>query len=249
MIFYFSGTGNSQFVAKQIESHINDEIISINYYMKKDKQNLFKSERPLVFILPTYAWRMPKIVEQWIRKTKFEGNKDAYFILTCGDDVGNAGTYAKKLCEEIGLVFQGLAPIIMPENYLLMFPTPDESQSQIILEKAKPHIKLIAKQIQNREKFSEDTISIKSKLLSGPVNLLFYPFFVHDKGFIVMDNCISCNRCVRNCPLNNIELIGGKPVWNGNCTHCVACIASCPTKAIEYKNASKGRHRHYIMEE
>ena len=248
MIFYFSGTGNSQFVAKQIASHINDKIISINHYLKKDEQNVFKSECPLVFVMPTYAWRMPKIVEQWIRKTQFEGSKDAYFILTCGDDVGNAGTYAKKLCTEIGLQFRGLAPMIMPENYLLMFPTPDQSQCQIILEKAKPHINLLAEHIQNREQFSEYTISIKSKFLSGPVNLLFYPIFVHDRGFTVMDNCISCNKCVHNCPLNNIELIGGKPIWKGNCTHCVSCIAGCPTKAIEYKSASKGRHRHYIME-
>lgn len=249
MIFYFSGTGNSQFVAKQIANHTDDEIISINQSLKKNQQNVFKSEKPLVFVMPTYAWRIPKVAEEWIRKTQFEGNKDAYFILTCGDDVGNASKYAKKLCSEIGLQFHGLAPIIMPENYLLMFPTPDESESQIILEKAKPHIKSLAKQIENKEQFSQDTASIKSKFLSGPVNFLFYPLFVKDKGFIVIGNCISCNKCVQNCPLNNIELVDGKPVWSGNCTHCVACIASCPTKAIEYKNSSKGRHRHYIMEE
>lgn len=247
MIFYFSGTGNSQFVANQIASYINDKIISINYFIKNNEPSVFKSETPLIFVMPTYAWRIPKIVEKWMRNSQFDGNKNAYFVLTCGDSVGNAGVYAKKLCKDIGLNFHGLAPIIMPENYLAMFPTPDESQCQTIIKKSYPHIKVLAEQIQRGKTFSQHKVSIKGRLESGPVNLLFYPLFVNDKGFTVSKDCISCNKCVQNCPLNNIKLVSGKPIWNGNCTHCMACIACCPTVAIEYKDASKGRYRHYIM--
>lgn len=248
MIFYFSGTGNSQFVAKEIAGHINDEIVSINHLLKNGKRSVFKSASPLIFVLPTYAWRIPKVVDNWIRKAEFTENKEAYFILTCGGAAGNADVYAKKLCKETGLAFRGLASIVMPENYLALFPTPDEPQCQIIIEESKPAIKLLAEQIQRGEAFPWKKASIKEKLLSGPVNLIFYPLFVKDKGFTVKDTCISCNQCVENCPLNNIELHSGKPIWKGNCTHCMACIACCPKEAIEYKDASKGRHRHYIME-
>ena len=187
-------------------------------------------------------------MEQRIRKTKFETNKDIYFILTCGDSVGNAGVYAKKLCKEVGLNFRGLALVIMPENYLAMFPTPDKHQCQEIIEKSKPHVELLAKKIQKGEDFSQVEVSIIGRLKSSIINLIFYPFIVKDKGVTVSEDCISCNKCVQNCPLNNIQLISGKPVWKGNCTHCMACIACCPTEAIEYKNISKGRHRHYIMD-
>jgi uncharacterized ferredoxin-like protein len=65
---------------------------------------------------------MPKVVEQWIRETKFHGNPNVYFILTCGGSVGNAAAYAKKLCVEKRLRFCGLALIAMPNNYVALSP-------------------------------------------------------------------------------------------------------------------------------
>ncbi|HZJ75801.1 MAG TPA: EFR1 family ferrodoxin [Clostridia bacterium] len=248
MVFYFSGTGNSQFVAKEISVHIQDEIVSINHLLKKNEAGEFRSETPLVFVTPTYAWRIPKIVEKWLSKAKFHGNKNAYFTLTCGDSVGNAAQYAKRLCEENGLIFKGLAPVIMPENYLALFPTPEKDKCQAILEKSKPSIELLARFIEKGESLPVQKTSIKDKALSGIVNDMYYPLIVKDKGFYANDNCISCGECEEICPLNNIKIASEKPVWHGDCTHCMACIARCPTEAIEYKKASKGRHRHYIME-
>lgn len=90
MILYFSGTGNSQLVANQMAEMVQDEVISINQYLKAKKLAAIRSERPLIFVAPTYAWRLPRVVEQWIMKSRFEGNQDAYFILTCGGSSGNA---------------------------------------------------------------------------------------------------------------------------------------------------------------
>lgn len=74
------------------------------------------SERTLVFVTPTYAWRIPRIVEQWVMETDFQGNRDAYFILTCGGSCGNGAVYAEKLCAKKGLRFCGFAPIVMPKK-------------------------------------------------------------------------------------------------------------------------------------
>lgn len=248
MVLYFSGTGNSQFVALQIAQMLaDDEIISINKYLKERRLITIRSKRPLVFVAPTYSWQMPRAVEQWIMKTTFEGNKNAYFILTCGGSCGNAAFYAKKLCLKKELLFCGLAPVLMPENYLAMFPTPGEAECKEIVENSKPQINVLAKQIQSGKCFDTPSVSLIERLESGPVNMLFYPLFVHDKGFSVSDRCISCGKCALRCPLNNIDLINNKPVWKGRCTHCMACIGGCPAVAIEYKTKSKNCRRHYIM--
>lgn len=247
MVLYFSGTGNSQFVALHIAKLIADEVVSINSYLKAGKKAAIQSQRPLVFVVPTYCWRMPKVVEQWILETSFKGDQNAYFILTCAGSSGNAAVYAKKLCAKKHLCFCGLAPVAMPENYLALFSTPRELECQTIVEKAVPQITALAQQIQAGQSFEESSISIGGKLESGPINPLFYALFVHDKGFWVTGQCVSCGKCAFRCPLNNIDMVDGKPVWKGNCTHCMACIGGCPTKAIEYKSKSKGRHHHYIM--
>lgn len=249
MIFYFSGTGNSQLAAKQIAQALGDEIISINQLLKSGAKDVFHTERPLVFVAPTYAWRLPSVVARWIRDATFTGNLDAYFVLTCGDGCGNAASYAQKLCLNKGFRFRGLAPVVMPDNYLAMFPTPDKEKAQAILEKSRPHIAALAAQIQAGEPFSKQRASLVERLKSGPINPLFYHLAVKDKGFSSSDSCISCGKCAQRCPLSNIDMGDGKPVWKGNCTHCMACIGGCPTEAIEYQHKSKGRPRYYIMEE
>lgn len=248
MVFYFSGTGNSRFAASRIAEELGCPCLSINQFLKEGKPRAFRSEGPLVFVAPTYAWRIPRVVEQWIRKTRFEGG-GAYFVLTCGEGCGNAAAYAKKLCKETGLRFCGLAPVLMPENYLAMFQTPDADECRAILRRAEPEIAAIAGKIRRSEPLLGPEVSLLGRLQSGAVNALFYPLVVHDRAFTVSDACVFCGKCARRCPMNNIDLAGGRPVWKGNCTHCMGCIASCPKGAIEYGARSRGRHRHDIMEE
>ena len=66
---------------------------------------------------------------------------------------------------------------------------------------------------------------------------MFYRLFVKAEAFRAEDTCIGCGKCVELCPLNNIHLENGKPVWGK--THCMACICYCPKEAIEYGKKSK----------
>lgn len=249
MIFYFSGTGNSQQAAIQIAKLLKDDIVSINWHVKNGVHATFNSQQSLVFVTPTYCWRIPWVVEQWIQKADFQGNRNAYFVLTCGGSCGNAGAYARRLCEEKGLHFCGLSPVLMPENYLALGPTPSEAECQKIMEAAKPHIAALAGLVRAGEPFPEQETSMRDKLRSGPVNPLFHAFVVRDKGFTASGACTGCGACVRRCPLNNIRLEGARPAWMGSCVHCMACIAGCPHEAIEYGSVSQGRHRHYVWDD
>jgi len=56
----------------------------------------------------------------------------------------------------------------------------------------------------------------------------------------------ACGQCVKNCPMNNIALENGKPIWGNQCTHCMACICYCPTEAIEYGKKSIGKTRYHF---
>lgn len=247
MVFYFSGTGNSQLAALQIAEATADQVVSINQCMREPGTGVYQSDLPLVFVAPTYAWRMPRVVGRWIRQAQFGKGQDAYFVLTCAGSCGNAAAYAKKLCAEKGLRFCGLAQVVMPENYLALYPTPSASECEEIVERATPHIAALAQKIKAGGQFPALSVSMADRLKSGPVNAIFYGLLVRDRGFSATKRCVSCGKCAQRCPLDNIDLVDGRPVWRGNCTHCMACIGGCPTQAIEYKSKSKGQHRHYIM--
>ncbi|MDD4849558.1 MAG: EFR1 family ferrodoxin [Gemmiger sp.] len=249
MICYFSGTGNSQRAARQIAKACGDALFSINQSLRGGKAETLHTDSPLVFVTPTYGWRMPRVVEQWVEKTTFTGCRDAYFILTCGSECGNAAAYAEALCKRKGFVFGGLAEVVMPENYLALFPTPDKAEAARILAAAAPRIGALAEEIRAGKPLPQEKATLAGRLKSGPVNSLFYAAIISDKGFTVGDGCIGCGLCAGRCPLKNITLVNKRPHWNGSCTHCMACIGGCPVAAIEYKNSSKGRHRYYILEE
>ena len=59
-------------------------------------------------------------------------------------------------------------------------------------------------------------------------------------------DCIGCGQCAKRCPMNNVAIKDGKPVWGRNCTHCMACICYCPVSAIEYGKKSVGQPRYHF---
>ncbi|MFR5601069.1 MAG: EFR1 family ferrodoxin [Lachnospiraceae bacterium] len=244
MIIYFSGTGNSEYAAKRIGQEIGDEVLNLFEKIRNSDFSELHSERPWVMVAPTYAWRIPRIVQDWLERTALSGNKRIYFVMTCGENIGNAGKYLKKLCEEKKLDYQGCMGITMPENYIAMFPVPEKEQALSILQQTEGVIDRAARLIKAEEKFPQPSISIGDKLISGIVNQLFYPTCVHAKKFAVTDACISCGKCSSVCPTSNILLKQGKPVWGKNCTHCMACICRCPQEAIEYGKRSQGKPRY-----
>ena len=84
MVIYFSGTGNSRYAAEVAASETSDEIRDAGAYIKEGKRGDFSSQRPWVFVSPTYCWQLPRLFAEFIRKSRFSGMRDAYFILTCG---------------------------------------------------------------------------------------------------------------------------------------------------------------------
>lgn len=244
MILYFSGTGNSEYVAKRLGKEINDEVVNLFDKIRNKDTSEMTSERSWIVVVPTYAWRIPHIIQDWLEKTNFVGNTDIYFVMTCGGSIGNAGKYLEKLCDQKGMNYFGCAEIVMPENYIAMFSSPTEEQAFQIIEQAEYVINNIALYIRKGEKLTQSSISLRDKINSGIINELFYPLFVHAKKFYATDACISCGKCVNVCPLHNIHIKNRKPIWEKNCTHCMACICRCPYEAIEYGKHSQGLPRY-----
>ena len=245
MVFYFSGTGNSKYIGRRIADGIGDNIFAINSALKKNELFDDSNIDLLVFSIPTYAWRIPRVVEDWIKNSTFKNNAKVYFVMNCGGEIGNAEKYLIRLCKECHLEFMGCAEIVMPENYLAMFSTPTPEQGKKIIARAEPVIDNIITSIQKKIKFPSHKANFTGKAMSSIVNLLFYPLCVKANKFTVdTEKCISCGKCAVECPLNNIKLKGGIPMWDKSCTHCMACISVCPETAIEYGKNSINRQKY-----
>ncbi len=244
MVVYFSGTGNSRYCAQMIAAQLGDEITDSFHFIRDGIAADLCSERPWIFAAPTYGWQLPHIFSSFIKSGSFAGSKKAYFVMTCGSEIGSAGSKIKELCTEKGFDYQGVLQVVMPENYIAMFNVPDNAECERIIAAAQPSIKSGIGCIKLGKAFPAQKNSAADKLKTSAVNPLFYALFVKAKLFYATDACTGCGKCTLVCPMNNIRLADGKPVWGKSCTHCMSCICGCPTEAIEYGKASLGKPRY-----
>ena len=132
----------------------------------------------LVIVTPTYAWRIPRIVKDWLLHTELTGAKRAWFVMTCGSEIGDADRYNRRLCQAKGLACMGTAQIVMPENYIAMFNAPQAEEARQIVARAEPDIDSAIAAVRADRAFPPPRRKLYDRFMSGPVNPIFYSCFV-----------------------------------------------------------------------
>lgn len=250
MIFYFTGTGNSGYVASEIAKANRDTIFSISKLITEEKELEFtlKDGEVIGIIYPIYAYAPPKMVMEFLKKVKFKNyiNNYIFSVATCGGNAGNAIELIKKELNNKGMILNSGFSIIMPNNEIIHGNVDLKEVEIRKLQNAKNEIKNINTVIKaRRQNIFELEKRLISKFLTNAMNPIFEKFFkTNVSKFYATDDCISCGKCEKVCNSNIITLLKGKPQWNGECCQCLACINYCPTKAIQYGKSTvkKGRY-------
>lgn len=240
MIYYFSGTGNSRHVAEVLGEKLETGLVDLGERIRAGNMDDI-SDDTMIVVTPTYCYRMPRIVEDYLSGVSISAKK-AYFVLTYGTTPGNASHYAEKLSEKLGVSYGGTFSVAMPENYIAMFDAPGAEESREIIQKAEKKIRDVVRTIEKGEN-QKDSSPWTGKVLSS-INGIYYSLFVKADKFYAKDNCIGCGECAKRCVLANVVMEEGRPTWLDRCTHCMACINYCPVEAIEYGKKSEGRFRY-----
>lgn len=243
-IFYFTGTGNSLYVAKKI----GGELYSIPQMLKEGKQE-FAAEA-IGFVFPCYALGLPRLVIDFIQKSQFTA--DYFFAIMT---YGNMAAAGLKQLEDVGRIsgisFDYTNEILMIDNYLPMFKIEDQLDKEDS-KKIEEKLAQIVKDIEGR-KNSRINKGLSSKFLTK----LVYHFFAAkqfddaDKKFIVGDNCNGCRTCEKVCPKKNIA-VEERPEFLHKCEGCYACIHLCPQGAIHLKaerSIARFRNRNVTLHE
>ena len=246
MILYFSGTGNSRYAAQRMADALGEPLLCLNDRIKAGDTAPIETGARLILVTPTYAWRIPRIVENWLLRTELVGARQAWFVMTCGSEIGSAAKYNRALCQARGIGYMGTAQLVMPENYIAMFNAPQPEEARQIVARAQPDIDRAIAAVRDGNAFPPPRDNLYDRLMSGPVNPIFYACIVKAKAFTVSDACTGCGQCARRCPTNSITIRDGRPVWGQGCTHCMACICYCPAEAIEYGKKSLGKPRYHF---
>jgi ferredoxin/flavodoxin len=247
MIFYFSGTGNSMYVAQKIALGIDDNLISVSDCLKKQEYTFtVKDNECIGFVFPTYFFGIPSVVVDFVKKLKLKNYKNQYTfsIITYGQDYGNLFTQFEKLLSAKKIRLDGTSGIILPDNYILLFNLlPSKDKHQNIFTEADGHINSLIILIKNKSlPLVKSTLG---KYLKTRLMYSIYKYGRKTKHFYTTDACNGCKLCQKICPANIIIITDHKPTWQKDrCIQCLACLHRCPQKAIQHKKRTEKRDRY-----
>lgn len=114
IIFFFTATGNSLFVAKLL----SDDVRSIPQELKKSELNYEADE--IGFVFPDYAASAPLIVREFVSKATFRAPY-IFSVITYGNAAVNVCEWWNRFANEQGLQQQYIKSLLMVDNYLPVF--------------------------------------------------------------------------------------------------------------------------------
>ena len=114
MIFCFSGTGNSRYIARRFAEALKDTVVDLNAKIKAQDNSLIQTGKNVIIVVPTYAWRIPRVVSEWLTKTELASAECIWFVMDCGSEIGDAAKYNRRLAEKKKWQYMGTAQIVMP---------------------------------------------------------------------------------------------------------------------------------------
>ncbi len=245
-IYYFSATGNSLAVAKDIAAGLPEaRIFSIPQVM--DGEIDLDADR-IGIVFPEYFSGIPRIVSDFIKRLEPKKIKFLFAVCTYGGIPANTLPELQGQLQAAGIRLNAGYAVPMPGSYIVKYGAFKKAKQEKLFRKEKEAVQKIVRDIT----VQKDAGVISGGFAIGRIGKFIYQsmlpkFPVLDRNFTVDEKCTGCGICKRVCPAGNVRMSEDqKPRWQGNCEHCMACIQWCPEEAIQYslKTAGRERYRH-----
>ncbi|MCD6576624.1 MAG: EFR1 family ferrodoxin [Anaerolineaceae bacterium] len=244
-IFYFSGTGNTWWVSEHIAKELSTRGFhatahSIEQVNDKETADLIEKSSIIGLGFPIYGSDVPRIFHNFIRALpKQKDQKPVLGFVTQMAWSGNGMNFLEKELINKGYRIRWAAEFRMPNNIAIpIFPLPyssDFNHFKPLLEQCSRQITDLCAKISNDKDYRQHTHwihAVSAWMQRGPFRL------THDWGnkfwSVDPEACTSCGRCARICPVDNIHMRDGLPVFGRECVYCMRCFNYCPTLAIHY---------------
>ncbi len=257
-IYYFSGTGNSLVVARDIAEKTHGKLISIPSVI--DRKSITTEADVIGIVFPVYYVglnHIPLIVQNFVAKLENIGTKYIFAVCTYGGGSGPTLKILDTLVRSRGGRLAAGFGVQMPQN---AFVKPLENKEKLFNDWKKKKLITIYEYVNAKKAGRFETDGFLSKLvidilISTMKSSLLRPVFIRsiyraadcqknldkpfaevmpliDRSYHADENCTGCGICSKVCPVHNIKLVDDRPAWQHRCENCLACINWCPRKAI-----------------
>ena len=251
-IFYFSGTGNSLHVARELRLRFPGALL-IPIAGLSGKES-FTSEADVVgLVFPIHALTLPWQVKCFLEKATFHPTSYKFAIAT---RICFATVFAKidRLLAKQNTSLDAHFCFEMPETYVPLFQTYSQEQFARAEAQMLSRLAMVTSVVVNRGTYRpKDPYAwlFFSRAIYPLITAWFQKnrFPNMERSFCASEDCNGCGICERICLSSKIRMKSRRPVWQTDvrCSYCFACLHYCPMQAIQISRrntVTKGRYHH-----
>jgi NAD-dependent dihydropyrimidine dehydrogenase PreA subunit len=213
---------------------------SIEQVSETRKVELIEASDIVGLGFPIYGSDVTRIFREFIRRLPIQEKEKATLgFVTQMAWSGDGMNFLKDELSQKGYGLRWSAEFNMPSNIALpIISLPYFSN----VDSFKPKLKMCAQQVEDlcaKIKHNEPSLQHSGILAAMSAWVQRGPFrLLHDWGrqywSVDKEACTACQRCAQLCPVGNIEMQAGVPIYADECTYCMRCFNYCPTHAIHY---------------
>ncbi len=251
-LYYYSGAGNTKFVAQKTSSQLKKlgHDVRLIRVSQTSVSTAFQDADIYIIGFPIYGLTSPQLVKDLIHQIDGKG-KPVGFFCTKALISGNS---IQELGQPNGINTVAKMELYMPATDMLAFLAYPQSFTEKIIKF------FHSRRIDNRvEKFVSQVLRSNPITVRGkwyvPLSFLiprkaveaFHGMYskLIPQFYSQVDICTKCMKCVRECPRDNIWMdTQGHIQFGTSCDVCLHCVHHCPPHSIQVGRSTLGKTRY-----